>query len=38
MKSPSDLFTEWLTSAKIYRKLVDLRLDAKGNAQSILDS
>jgi hypothetical protein len=38
MKSQSDLFTEWLTSGKIYRKLVDLRLDAKGNAQSILDS
>jgi hypothetical protein len=38
MKSPSDLFTEWLTSGKIYRKLVDLRLDAKGNAESILAS
>jgi hypothetical protein len=38
MKSPSDLFTEWLTSGKIYRKLVDLRLDAKSNAESILAS
>jgi hypothetical protein len=38
MKSPSDLFTEWLMSGKIYRKLVDLRLPAKKDAENILAS
>jgi hypothetical protein len=38
MKSPSDLFTEWLMSGKIYRKLVDLRLPAKKDAERILAS
>jgi hypothetical protein len=37
MKSPSDLFTEWLTKGKIYRKLVDLRMPAKGNAEALLE-
>lgn len=36
LKSPSDLFTEWLVSKKIYRKLVDLRLPAKKNAAGLL--
>jgi hypothetical protein len=36
MKTAADLFTEWLYSGKIYRKLVNLRLDAKGSAKQIL--
>ena len=36
LKSPSDLFTEWLASKKIYIKLVDLRLPAKKNAAGLL--
>lgn len=37
MKSPSDLFTEWLMKGKIYRKVVDLRLDARSTATALLE-
>jgi hypothetical protein len=36
MKTPSDLFTEWLAKGKIYRKLVNLKVPGKANVQDLL--
>jgi hypothetical protein len=38
LKTPADLFTEWLFAGRVYRKLVDVRLDARSTARDILDS
>jgi hypothetical protein len=36
LKTPVDLFTEWLAKGKIYRKLVNLRVPGKTSAKDIL--
>jgi hypothetical protein len=38
LKTPADIFTEWLFTGRIYRKLVDVRLDARGTARATLDA